>query len=39
MSWSSSDIIKEWHDESREAAQSVIDTYGEADESTDSQLI
>lgn len=39
MSLSSSDIIKEWPDESREAAQLVIDAYGEADESTDSQLI
>jgi hypothetical protein len=32
-------IIKAWPDESREAAQLVIDQYGEPDEATESQLI
>lgn len=34
-----SDIIKEWPEESREATQLVIDTYGEPHETTDSLLI
>ncbi len=33
------DIIRGWPKESREAAQLVIDKYGEPDEATDSQLI
>ncbi len=33
---SGSDIIKEWPEESREAAQLVIDKYGEPHEVTDS---
>ena len=36
---SSSRTIVEWPQESREAAQLVIDAYGEADEVTDSRLI
>jgi hypothetical protein len=35
----SAKTIEEWPQESREAAQLVIDAYGEADEVTDSQLI
>lgn len=35
----SSRTIAEWPEESREAAQLVIDAYGEADEVTDSRLI
>lgn len=35
----SSQIIAGWPEESREAAQLVIDQYGEADETTESQLI
>ena len=35
----SSQTIEAWPEESREAAQLVIDAYGEADEVTDSQLI
>jgi hypothetical protein len=34
-----SEIIRGWPKESREAAQLVIDKYGEPDEATDSQLI
>lgn len=34
-----SSTVQEWPDESREAAQLVIDTYGEPDEATDSLLI
>ena len=34
-----SDIIRGWPRESREAAQLVIDKYGEPDEATESQLI
>jgi hypothetical protein len=33
-----SDIIKGWPEESREAAQLVIDTYGEPHEATESLL-
>lgn len=35
----SKDLIHTWPDESKEAAQLVIDAYGEADEVTESQLI
>ena len=35
---SGSDIIKGWPEESREAAQLVIDAYGEPHEATDSLL-
>lgn len=35
---SSSDIIRSWPEESREAARLVIDKYGEADEVTPTQL-
>jgi hypothetical protein len=35
----STQTIQAWPEESREAAQLVIDAYGEADEVTDSQLI
>lgn len=35
----SKDLIQTWPDESKEAAQLVIDAYGEADEVTESQLI
>src|SRR5215213_6763692 len=34
-----SDVIRGWPKESREAAQLVLDKYGEPDEATDSQLI
>jgi hypothetical protein len=34
-----SDIIQGWPEESREAAQLVIDTYGDPHEATDSELI
>ena len=34
-----SDIIRGWPKESREAAQLVLDRYGEPDEATDSQLV
>jgi hypothetical protein len=34
-----SDIIKDWPEESREAAQLLIDTYGEPHEATDSFLV
>ena len=34
-----SDIIRSWPDESREAAQLVIDARGEPDEATDSMLV
>lgn len=34
-----STIIKGWPDEAREAAQLVIDTYGEPHEATESQLL
>jgi hypothetical protein len=33
------DIIHDWPDESREAAQLVLDTHGEPDEKTDSMLL
>ena len=33
------DIIKDWPQESREAAQLVIDTYGEPDEITESMIV
>ena len=33
-----SDVIKDWPEESREAAQLVIDTYGEPHEVTESLL-
>jgi hypothetical protein len=36
---SGSEQIRSWPDESREAAQLVIDTYGEPEEVTESQLI
>jgi hypothetical protein len=39
MTATGSDIIRGWPKESREAAQLVIDKYGEPDEATDSQLI
>jgi hypothetical protein len=39
MTATGSDIIRGWPEESREAAQLVIDKYGEPDEATDSQLI
>jgi hypothetical protein len=39
MTAAGSDIIRGWPKESREAAQLVIDKYGEPDEATDSQLI
>jgi hypothetical protein len=39
MTAAGSDIIRGWPRESREAAQLVIDKYGEPDEATDSQLI
>lgn len=32
------EIVKGWPEESREAAQLVIDTYGEPDEATDTYL-
>lgn len=35
----SSDMISSWPEESQEAAKIVIDTYGEADEVTDTQLV
>ena len=35
----SSGVIKAWPQESREAAQLVIDAYGEADEVTETQLV
>ena len=35
---SGSDIIEKWPEESREAAQLVIDKYGDPDEATESQL-
>lgn len=38
MTAKASDYIKSWPEESREAAQLVIDQYGEPDESTESQL-
>jgi hypothetical protein len=34
-----SDIIRSWPEESREAAQLVIDQYGEPDEATETQLV
>jgi len=34
-----SNVIVEWPDESKEAAQLVLDTYGEPDEATPSQLV
>jgi hypothetical protein len=39
MAATGSDIIRGWPRESREAAQLVIDKYGEPDEATDSRLI
>ena len=39
MTANGSDIIRGWPKESREAAQLVLDKYGEPDEATDSQLI
>jgi len=39
MTQNSSDLIRGWPRESREAAQLVIDKYGEPDEATDSQLV
>jgi hypothetical protein len=39
MNANGTDIIKNWPEESREAAQLVIDTYGEPHEATDSLLI
>jgi hypothetical protein len=39
MTRTGSDIIREWPEESREAAQLVIDKHGEPDEASDSQLI
>lgn len=39
MTATGSDIIRGWPKESREAAQLVLDKYGEPDEATDSQLI
>lgn len=39
MTATGSEIIRGWPKESREAAQLVIDKYGEPDEATDSQLI
>lgn len=36
---SSTEMIRAWPDESKEAAQLVIDAYGEADEVTASQLV
>jgi hypothetical protein len=39
MDMTGSTIIKSWPDESREAAQLVIDTYGEPHEATESLLI
>jgi hypothetical protein len=39
MDTTGSTIIKSWPDESREAAQLVIDTYGEPHEATESQLV
>ncbi|HEV7960927.1 MAG TPA: hypothetical protein VGP57_00160 [Actinoplanes sp.] len=39
MDVTASTIIKGWPDESREAAQLVIDTYGEPHEATDSLLV
>ena len=39
MTETGSKIIRGWPEESREAAQLVLDKYGEPDEATDSQLI
>ena len=39
MTINGSEIIRGWPRESREAAQLVIDKYGEPDEATDSQLV
>jgi hypothetical protein len=39
MPTTGTDIIRTWPKESREATQLVIETYGEPDEATDSQLI
>jgi hypothetical protein len=39
MTTSAANIIDAWPDESREAAQLVIDTYGDADEASESTLI
>ena len=39
MTQNGSDLIRGWPRESREAAQLVIDKYGEPDEATDSQLV
>ena len=39
MTDKASDIIRGWPKESREAAQLVLDKYGEPDEATDSQLV
>jgi hypothetical protein len=39
MTANSTEIIKSWPEESREAAQIVIDTYGEAHEATPSLLL
>ena len=39
MALKASEVIKEWPEESKEAAQIVIDKYGEPDEMTTSQLI
>jgi hypothetical protein len=39
MNSNGSDIIRGWPKESREAAQLVLDKYGEPDEATDSQLV
>lgn len=39
MTINGSDVIRGWPRESREAAQLVLDKYGEPDEATDSQLV
>ena len=39
MTANGSDTIQRWPKESREAAQLVLDKYGEPDEATDSQLV
>lgn len=38
MGTTAADVIRTWPDESKEAAQLVVDTYGEPHELTDSQL-
>jgi hypothetical protein len=38
MTAKGSEIIQHWPKESREAAQLVLDQYGEPDEATESQL-